>query len=181
MTSSAPTTEQMTRTAEDPLERLHSAHHATPYKFTGGSQGGTTPRGMKVGGLTVDVLTWMNYLWTIRVQVLSSGESPVLLSYGYPTHGVPYDSVSRDGAGACTLVGKLGAGTGTRLEALSDSSALLKLTYVRYGATCSVLLAPVDDAIAQREARRLSSYGCCTRGCLACCANCAWPCRRAWR
>ena len=166
---------------EDPLERLRSAHVATPYRSTGGSPGGKTQSGISIPGPVIDCLTWCNFLWTSRVQVLSAAsELPVLLSYGAPVSGLRYATVERgaDDGQSVTLVGTLGEGTGTRLELEPDSS-LLKLSYLRYGATCQLLLAPPGDARAQAEARRKSQYGCVALSSFACCAECVCPCFRS--
>ena len=160
----------------DVLGRLQTAHIAVPYKYTGGSRGGLTPSGSKVSGSLVDCLTWCNVLWTSRVQILSEPEDlPVMVSYGTPVAGVSYDTVQRISPEHVSVVGKLGKGTSTRFEAIPES-ALVKLTYARFGAECQLMLAPAGDRQALAEARQQSGYSCCCLGCYSCCSRCCCPC-----
>merc|ERR1711924_502870 len=103
------------------------------------------------------------------VQILSEPEDlPVMVSYGTPVAGVSYDTVQRISPEHVSVVGKLGKGTSTRFEAIPES-ALVKLTYARFGAECLLMLAPAG-------ARQQSGYSCCCLGCYGCCSRCCCPC-----
>ena len=170
MVSPSPSAQTMDRGADNVLMRLQTSHGAVPDQFTGGSSG------TKVfPGVVVDCFTWLNFLWTTDVKVLSGdGEMPVVVSYGWPPLGVPYGIVEWSEHNV-TLVGKLGAGTGTRFEPLPETS-LIKMTYVRYGAETTLLLFKRNSDAASREAWKRSGYGCCGHGCIACCKCMCIPC-----
>mmetsp|Transcript_10370 Transcript_10370/g.33019 ORF Transcript_10370/g.33019 Transcript_10370/m.33019 type:complete len:274 (-) Transcript_10370:311-1132(-) len=161
----------------DVLEMLQIRRAAMPFRFQGGSRGGGG-----IPGWTVDLFTWLNFLWTTDVCVLSKpGELPLMLSYGFPPTGVPYYAVRRPNGNAqkVTLIGELGEGTGTHFEVISGG-LLIKMVFERYGARDEYLLFHHGSRAARREARSLveasGSYSRGTRCCFAWCQCCCSPC-----